>query len=278
MQTFDLYRYQLLPSSQQQRQLFDKLLSADEIREKKNEFFSDVIQKLPNFDHRTSAIKHKLVSHQGDLFIYKIGIHKSIDRDTEDFNKEKIENWPNVTLVINNNPESQIIAISRNKKAFSSTRSVVNLLEKAITPALNYYGLTVQINELFEKNNFWSLIEEYKGQISKVRFEMIAPNMANISKYLKVDLKQLNKDSNCHKANIELESLPNSHLEINRENELIDGCVEYSSQGGGDIVLKINGFRHEIRTSKSIKTVEIDEITVQNPSGDLLTSLNNIFK
>ncbi len=201
-----------------------------------------------------------------------------MDRDTEDFNKEKIENWPNVTLVINNNPESQIIAISRNKKAFSSTRSVVNLLEKAITPALHYYGLTVQINELFEKNNFWSLIEEYKGQISKVRFKMIAANMANISKYLKVDLKQLNKDSNCHKANIELESLPNSHLEINRENELIDGCVEYSSQGGGDIVLKINGFRHEVRTSKSIKTVEIDEITVQNPSGDLLTSLNNIFK
>ena len=73
MQTFDLYRYQLLPSSQQQRQLFDKLLSADEIREKKNEFFSDVIQNLPNFDHRTTAIKHKLVSHKGDLFIYKIG-------------------------------------------------------------------------------------------------------------------------------------------------------------------------------------------------------------
>lgn len=278
MLTFDLYRYQLLPNSQLQQHLFDKPLTADEIRERKNIFFNNVLEHLPQFTTARVQVKHKTLFHKGDWFVLKIGSHKSINRDTEDFNIEKIETWPNVTVIINNNPESQIIAVSRNKKAFSKTRTVVNLLGAALTPPLGTYGLSVEIREIFEKNNFWELIKEYKNNITKIRFEMIAPNMANISKVLTIDLKQLNRDSNCHKANIELEAPDNSHLEINENNDLINSCVDYSSEGGGDIALKINGFRHQIKTSTSIRTIEIDELSVQNPSLDLLNSLSEFLK
>ncbi len=278
MQTFDLYRYQLLPISQFQQHLFDKPLSADEIRAKKNIFFKMALEQLPQFTSARSQVIHKTVFHLEDWFVLKIGSHKSITRDTEDFHIEKIETWPNITIIINNNSSSQIIAVSRNHKAFNGSRSVINLLSSALTKQLYSFGLSVEIKEIFEKNSFWRMIDEHKNNILKIRFEMIAPNMANISKALTVDLKQLHRDSNCHKANIELEAPHDSHLEVNPDNELINGCVDYSSEGGGDIVLKIKGLRRQLKTSTSIKTLEIDEFSVQNPSADFFNSLTDLLQ
>lgn len=277
MQTFELYRYQLLPASQQQQDLFRKTLTADEIRAKKNEFFDLVLDELPPFRHRGLEIKHKVVLHNGEWCIFKIGAHKSVDRDTEDFRKERIESWPNVTVIVHNSPDTQIIAISRNQKAFSSTASVAKIFERSLTPALRSFGLTIQVKEQFEKNNFWSLVQQNRGKVTRVRFEMVAPNMANISRSLKVDLRQLNRESNCQKANLELEALPGAALEIKENNDLIGGCVEYSSLGGGDIAIKIRGIKKEIRTSTTVKTVEIDELFIQAPNNDLLGIIERLL-
>lgn len=269
MQSFELYRYQLLPSSQHQQDLFNKPLTADQIRKDKNKFFDQILGKFPLLRHRGLVIKHKVIVHQEELFIFKVGTHKSVDRDTEEFRKERIESWPNVTVLIHNAPDTQVIAISRNQRAFASTGTVAKLIERALTPPLRLYGLTIQIKEQFEKNNFWSVINQYKGRVIRVRFEMIAPNMANISHTLKIDLKQLNRDSNCQKANLELEAVSGAALEVSDNNELINGCVEYASQGGGDIAIKLKGIKKEVRTSTSVKSVQIDELDLQGSINDV---------
>jgi hypothetical protein len=271
MAVFELFRFQLLPASQQQQDLFHKTLSADQIRAHKNEFLDAALCEHLYFRHRGLEVRHKVELHDGPWFMFKIGAHKSVDRDTEDFRRERIESWPNVTVILHNDPETQIIAISRNIKAFSSATVVSKLFERALASALRLYGLTVQVREQFEKNSFWSVVEGYQGRVSRVRFEMVAPNMANISRVLKVDLKQLNRDSNCQKANLELEALPGTALEIKPENDLVDGCVEYSSQGGGDIAIKIRGINKEIRTSTTVKSVEIDESLIKSPNEQLLS-------
>lgn len=241
MQTFELFRYQLLPISQHQQELFSSPLSADEIRARKNEFFDQVLSRLPQFRHRGLEIKHKVEHHVAEWFIFKLGAHKSVDRDTEEFHKERIESWPNVTVIVHNSPDTQVISISRNPRAFSSTSSVAKLFERTVTPALRAFGLTIQIREQFEQNNFWSVLKQYEGKVSRVRFEMVAPNMANISRVLKVDLRQLNRDSNCQKTDLQLEALPGAALEITKMDDLIEGCVEYASMGGGDIAIKSQG-------------------------------------
>jgi len=278
MQLFELYRYQLLPSSQHQQDLFNQHLTADQIRERKNDFFDQVLDRLPPFRHRGLEIKHKVIVQEAGWFILKVGAHKSVDRDTEEFRKERIESWPNVTVLIHNAPDTQVIAISRNQRAFASTGTVAKLIERAFTPPLRSFGLTIQIKEQFEKNNFWSIVRLHEGRVTRVRFEMIAPNMANITRTLKIDLRQLNRDSNCQKANLELEALPGAALEISEQNELIDGCVDYASQGGGDIAIKVRGFKKEVRTSTTVKSVEIDELTLQAPSNDLLGVMKRLLE
>lgn len=277
MSTFELYRYQLLPSSQQQQDLFHTLQTADHIREQKNRYFDSVLVERLDFWHRGLEITYKLEFHEDFWFIFKIGAHKSVDRDTKDFQRERIESWPNITVIVHNDPDTQIIAISKNIKAFSSTNIVAKIFEHALTSVLRPYGLTIQVKEQFEKHNFWSVINSHIGKISRVRFEMVAPNMANISRMLKIDLKQLNRESNCQKANIELEALPGAALEIKSDNELVDGCVEYASLGGGDIAIKIKGIKKEVRTSTTVKSVEIDELSIKSPNDQLLSIIKRLL-
>lgn len=277
MQTFELFRYQLLPISQHQQELFSKQVSADDIRAHKNEYFDQVLSDLPQFRHRGLEIRHKVERHTDEWFIFKLGTHKTVDRDTEEFQRERIESWPNVTVVVHNNPETQIISISKNQRAFSSSSSVAKLFERTVNGPLRAYGLTIQIKEQFEKNNFWSVVKQHEGKVTRVRFEMIAPNMANISRVLKVDLRQMNRDSNCQKTNIELQAVDGAALEISENNELIDGCVEYSSMGGGDIAIKIRGIKKEIRTSTTVKSVQIDELLLNVPGVDLLAVVKQLL-
>lgn len=277
MSSFELFRYQLLPASQHQQELFSAPLTADQIRAKKNEFFSMALTELSKFRHRGLEIKHKVLHHENEWAVFKVGAHKSVDRDTEEFRREKVESWPNVSVLINNDPDVQVIAISRNPRAFSSTGIVAKMFERALTSQLRSYGLTIQIREQFESANFWAVVSRNEGKVLRVRFEMVAPNMANISRALRIDLKQLNRETNSQQTNLELEAPPGGALEVSRENELIDGCVEYSSLGGGDIAIKVRGIRKEIRTSTSIKSVDIDELTLQSPSVDVLAVLKRLL-
>lgn len=277
MSSFELFRYQLLPASQHQQELFSAALTADQIRERKNEFFSNALSELPKFRHRGLEIKHKVLYHTQEWLVFKVGAHKSVDRDTEEFRREKVESWPNVTVLINNDPVIQVIAVSRNPRAFSSTSIVAKMFERTLNTQLRSYGLTIHVREQFESANFWSVVSENEGRVLRVRFEMVAPNMANISRVLKIDLKQLNRETNSQQTNVELEAPPGGALEVSRQNELIDGCVEYSSLGGGDIAIKVRGIRKEVRTSTSVKSIEIDELSLQAPQADLLAVIKGIL-
>ncbi|HEX8478887.1 MAG TPA: hypothetical protein VF663_11165 [Telluria sp.] len=278
MQIFELFRFQLLPISQQQQELFTKTYTVEEIREHKNEFLDSVLTKLPEFLHPRTEIRHKVERHEDELFIFKLSAHKSLSRYTEEFTLEQLETWPNVTVVINNTPDRQVIGISRNLLAFTSGHVVANMLERTLNRPLAEFGLTIQIQEQFAKNNFWEIIDKYRGRIKRVRFEMVSPNMANISHVLKVDLKQLNRESNSQRTSIQLEAVDGASLELSPNNPLIAGCVEYASAGGGDIATKVNGFKKEIRTSTSVTTVAIDSLEMELPKKDALAALNRILE
>jgi len=278
MSTFELYRYQLLPSSQLQQELFSLPYTADEIREQKNEFFSSALEKFQAISSRTQQIREKIILADGNWFAIKLAPARKVKRSTQNFETETIDNWPHVTIFFNNDPKIQIIGISRNQKAFSETATVVRILQKSLTHILRQFGLTIQIEAMFEQEHFWTLINGNRGKIARVRFEMVSPNMANISHVLKLDLKQLNRDSNCQKANLELEAPAGAALEINEKDDLISGCVKYSSEGGGDIAIKIIGYKKEIRTSSSVKTLEIEEINFEGSSADFLDTMLRLVK
>ncbi|CAN1572773.1 hypothetical protein MCEMAEM4_03403 [Burkholderiaceae bacterium] len=272
MATFELFRYQLLPASQEHQQdLFGESLTLDQIKEKKNEIFWELLQEGALFN--SEKLLQKTLFSEGYWFSIKLAPKRKTVINKPDFRSESVENWPHITVFINNDPAVQIIGVSRNQRAFKDSISVVRTLEKRIGKPLKDRGLTVQFQSIYEQTEFWQLMQQQRGRVERVRFEMISPNMANISGVLKVDLRRLNQESNSQKTTLELEAVAGSALQIDQSDGLISSCVDYSANGGGDIKVKIKGFKKIIRTSTSVRTIEADEIIFEDTNCESLDLL-----
>lgn len=222
------------------------------------------MNKELKFISNDNKIIHNIEKLSNGYLSLRIGIPKTDYIEKEDFSREEILRYPNFMLLINNNPDEQIILIERNYKAISKTNSGIRLFEKTFNKYLDNYQLSIYIQPVYDEKEFWEVVNRYPNLIVKCTFEFIRPNLANISKSLAEDLRNFQIDSNAHKTKLELEAPKKGVLEINENSKEIIGLVKYSSKGGGDISLKIKGIRKKIRTSSSIKTIEIEEINIEN--------------
>lgn len=267
---FEVFRYQLLPLTQDVQmdmfpdQKFSGISSVQELRSKKNSIFEHVLNQFPRLIYRKTELNHRVDMMTPPWFVIEINTQKNLEREKKDFDTEKLDTWPHVVVIINNRPDVQLIAISRNPRAFSSGSVVAKILQENLQSSLSRYFLNIQIEALFEKNQFWNLVQEFSGRIVSVKFELISPNMANITKTLELDLARLNADTNSHRTDLKLNSSESAVLEIKRDNKLIDSLVAYSSEGGGDIEFKVRGFKKTVRTSKSVREISIDEMAIKN--------------
>jgi len=275
---FELFRFQLLPvTTHVTTDLFHEIKSTEDVRKNKNKFFWEIMSEFPEFSHKSLELNQKLILKEDHWIVFKLAAHKSLERENVDFKKEQIENWPCVTVLINNDPDVQVIAVSKNRKAFSSGSVITNLIQESLSSHLLQYQLSMHVEAIFDKNEFWSIVEQHRGKITNIRFELISPNMASISKSLELDLKQINKDTNSHKTVVELNSPEGATLEIEKTNKTINSLVDYSSEGGGDISFKIMGYKKRKHTSKSVSSIDIDEITIENISSDKLETFVSLF-
>ncbi|SDT87619.1 hypothetical protein [Desulfobacula phenolica] len=273
--TFELYRFQLLSKSRNiQLDLFENI---ETLIKNKNKFLGTILADFPEIKHKKLSTRQKIIYEKHDWHILKIGAKKKIENNKPDFDKESLDDWPHVTVIINNHPEIQTIAISINRKAFSSTQVVANLIKDAIQDQLYKYDFVMHVDAKFQKNKFWELINEYKEEIIALKFELISSDMTETSKILSLDLGKINKLTNSHKINLELNSFNGNALDINQENDNIRSLVDYAAEGGGDISIKISGLQRRKRASKFITSVKFDETSLDNPTNEILESLTKIL-
>jgi hypothetical protein len=129
---------------------------------------------------------------------------------------------------------------------------------------LNPINLQVLSEKVFQEADFWHLVELHKGAIRDIKFEFITPNMSNISKPLSEELKSFAEKSNATKTDLKIYANPNSSVILDIDDpeymETIRGLVKYSSEGGGDVSLKIRSGGSRKHTKQSKKTVKTDAI------------------
>jgi hypothetical protein len=276
---FELFRYQLLPIDRfLQGNLLTGVSSIDELISRKNDFFSEAISGTKNFsDKRHQTITKKLYE-EDDFFLLRIAYNRSIHRETKDFRDEFIDNWPSILVAIWNNPEKQFIAVQRRSTAFSSCEVVVKMIINAISSQLSHHHLRAIHEPLFEKQQFWSLLHQYEGKIKSVEFEIITPNMANISGSLSDDLKDFAKATNSVRNKLKIESDPDAPLHLEEGNSTLQGLVDYSSEGGGNISLKIDGVKKTYHTSKTVKEIQLGDMEIQGNAEEVASVIRELLK
>lgn len=259
---FKAYRYQLLPLDRNETKDLYQNYSAEQIISRKNEFFAEALNHLPKVSHKRVEVNVSIQEIQQDFFRIHLAPSRPLTRETTDFRRERVENWPHIDAYVLNKPEDQLLIIQDRPTAFTNTDTVANIILRSTRGALDRIGLSLQIEPLFNEAYFWDLVSQYNNKITWVEFDFVTPNMANISKTLASTLKSLGKDTNAVKEQLTLRSDPSSSLDISHNNPTIQGLVDYTSRGAGDIKLKIKGIRKRFQTSNSRREVHLSGVEI----------------
>lgn len=275
---FHIYRYQLLPFDRHfQGDLFKGMKTVDELLAHKNYFFANALRYIKTFEAGKADTATKKLLETDSFFLYRIAANRSLSRETKDFTEEELDNWPSLLVAVWNEPDKQLIAVQKRPAAFQQTDTVVRLILGSVESHLAKQQLRIHWEPLFEKKIFWDIVNRYEGKIQEIQFEIITPNMANISGYLPEDLKEFAKQTNSSINKINIESDPSSSLKIEPANRTINGLVEYSSEGGGDISVKIVGAKKKIHTSRTVKEIELEELQLHGTSDEVAEIIKGIL-
>ena len=275
---FHIFRYHLLPISQDsvQTSLFPKqTFTQKEIIERKNEFFKiSLVNISENKKIRTPMIIHW---QDEDYFVLKVA-NKKVTTIYKDFKPSDHPTEPFVYVLINNDPKVQKIGISENIQAFSNPMVVKNVLSKVFNRELEDLGLSITINNLFDKQDFWKIIENNTNKITYIDFQFVRPNLAKISKSLNEVFRNFSKDLNSHESHLSVKSPTNGVLEnLDKDNDTLKGLTEYSSNGGGNVKIKVKGVRKLINTNEKPVTVEVDEVNIEGVADQILPVIKSII-
>ncbi len=262
---FDLYRYQLLPEDRYlQGEFFEEVSSLEELIKQKNAILHTILKNIKSFkDTRGHTILLNLKYDTGPFLLFRVAVSRSITIETQDFNQKEIDNWPSFYIAFWNDPIKQLIYIQRRTDAFHKTEIVTKILETEITKYLNKKQLIIFIRPLFKKEKFWRIVTQFKGKIRNIRFNLLTPNMSNISGGLSEDLKLFAKQTNTSTTTLSMSSDYNSSLHLDENDRNLNGIVNYASNGGGDISFKIFGYENRIHTTDTKRSIKMDNITIQ---------------
>ncbi len=276
--TFHLYRYQLLPIDRHgQGDLLDTR-STQDILKVKNQIFAEAVSRLQQMTGRRTDAIVKVENAGKDEFILQIAPNRSLQLETEDFKTELLPNWPRVLAIIFNRDDEQIVAIQHRTSAFAGTDIAVNLLRAATKRHLESNHLRAIFAPIFNEHYFWELVAAHENQIKEIHFELVTPNMANISNVLPDELKDFAKNVNAVRTDLRLKADDASALDIDKSDTALQGLVEYASEGGGDIALRIKGFRKKVHTSTSRKDIVIGELELSTAPDVLVQILRDLMK
>jgi hypothetical protein len=271
---FDYFRYQLVPKKTIQTTIDGVASTYEDIKAKKNDYFAEVL-KAVRFKNSKGDLPYKLIHDEEKLFyIWLSNIRQK--RYIQDFKETIVMTNPFVDILIDNTPTNQVIAISKNIDAFEDSKAVVKILIQTLNRYLDKYNITLHIQAIFQKDEFWHIINARKS-IKKITFEIIKPNISNISDVFRGELRELVEDTNSHQTLIVLNAPDNGALNcINQQNARIDSIVDYSAEGGGNIKVK---FLNEKKTYQTEQSIKKEVITTQLIIEHATTSeLNNFIQ
>ncbi|MFZ7343908.1 hypothetical protein [Avibacterium volantium] len=284
---FELYRYQIIPIERKQLDLFNiSEKSIEELLENKNAYFIEAFNNLCSNSYLDEIeglkkilfkkIYPKTELDKSDVYIYLMARPKSITMETNEFTTQELENWPKVYVIVLNQPDEQIIAIEKRTTAFPKTQNAISKLSERLNKILEINNLSVHINPIYDKKVFWEFVQG--KSIKKLEFNLITPNMSNISKTLNDDLKNLAKTSNTARTDLRLNAAKNTSLIIDKDNQLINDLVEYSRQGGGSIRVQCKGARRLTDLNTKISFFSCDYMEVIGPPENIKKIILSIIE
>ncbi len=267
---FYFYRYQLLPDNITPSLCYSK----DDLIKNKNKIFYDIIFNINSFIDNKTHYKFEIDKNDEESILLIFNKQKKVKVIRKDHTKESIVSYPFGHIFIDNNPLRQIVAIQ--EASDLSAITILNSLKRYLVRRLRDKGIIFEISPLYEENNFWNYVDKNKTHISHLVFNIITPNMSNISSRLNEELKQTAKDTGTAETSLCFAAPRDGYLNLDRENKTINDLIDYTSKGGGNIIVKIKGVKIGFNSNDHKKSIDIDEITFKEDIEDYKELIRSI--
>lgn len=256
------YRFQLTPD----RVRFNPELEFDDtyitsiemLTERKNEIFEKCLEDILNTKKQNQKYAVRKESSAVGLPVYRIAVNRTKKVEI-DWQKGRFIDQPSFFMVVDNNPNTQIILLSKNSQAYPDMQSEQNKVQAILSGVLNKYYLKLSISPIYQESEFWNFISKYGDDIRKVKFELQTPNLADVSRHLGEWIKRSMKRSNADKASLEYEAPSNSSLNLEKDDPDISGMAAYASDGAGEVSFKISKRRAFIRLGSTALYMNLSE-------------------
>lgn len=271
MALFSIYTYQFSPVID--GDLFSEVLfERKKIMSQKNTVFERIIKET-KYVHRNKILSAQLIFIQGDIIAFRLANRKTV-RLEKKFQEEVEINEPSSLVIIYNSSFEQRIAIEQNTNAFSETEVVAKILRNSFVKVLKRFNLSITIRKEYQKQEFWSFVQEHTENIEMLRFEFDYPNLPRVSKCIEDLIKDVSEETLSTKTRFELNSGENNNLKITEDNNQITNLAKASSESGNPIIMKVKGYKSFFKTGKTTRTVELDEVEVEAKN---IEDIKNVF-
>lgn len=285
MAKYIIYTYQFSPIRNSTNSLFNELeVDSEESMTKKQDIFESILgnDKIV-FSHKNKEYSHKIIYNKDHVIVLKLANTKPVNLE-EDFQKHKQYHFPSCQIIIDNRHDVQHIAIEEISTAFTDTQSVCAILEFTFRRYLKAYKLHIDIQKEFQYSEFWNTIKDYPTGITMVRFHFLYPNLPRTRESVNELISTASKTTNSKQTTFEFKAEENENLELSESSEILQGLVTASADSGNQITLKARKYKTLIKTGKTTKSIEIDDLEVilspnvfdHNGSSRLIEKLNKV--
>lgn len=285
MAKYIIYTYQFSPIRNSSNSLFKELeVDASESMAKKQDIFESILQnEKTHFVYKNKEYGHKIIHDKDRIIILKLANTKSVNLE-EDFQKHKQYHFPSCQVIIDNRHDVQHIAIEENSIAFADTQTVCTILESTFRGYLKSHKLYIDIQKEFQYSEFWNTIKQYPTGITMVRFHFLYPNLPRVWESVNDLISKASETTNSKQTTFEFKAEEDENLELSENSDMLQGLVKASADSGNQITLKARKLRALIKTGKTTKSIEIDDLEAtlrpdmfdNNGGAKLIEKLNKV--
>lgn len=117
----------------------------------------------------------KIKQHKDNIIMLRLKANKTKTVETEDDLTVPYGHHPGCLILIDNRKNYHLIAVERNSAVFSDPDKVVGIIQEAFNSKMNEYGLSIKIELLTKKKDFWDAVNEIRSKlhdsVTSVKFD-----------------------------------------------------------------------------------------------------------
>lgn len=260
MALFTLFAYEFKGQYQLEPDLFDEELEKVDVnhsvahKQELFESFFDVKNFPEYFFYKSRRFGCQMLWRSQNIIAMRLENKKIIKRDIK-FQTDELDNYPWVTIIIDNRPNKQHIAILKRPKAFSSSTYVAKIMQESFNAFLRQFRLHIEIAQQYHSRVFWDTIKKYRPWgITRIQFNFAYPNLDWATDMIgQLGTFAVNANGDVQLA---AEAKKNEVITFDEGKQENRDLVNVCSGTGQDIIIKAKG-RPAFHTAKSQNPVEI---------------------